>query len=112
MAVRLNKVIGIGDMLHDIANGLGYAHHTLWDTSKTPIGTLAVKDAEIKIEFEMSSRGSSRNDVLDLPGGLPVLGAKTFSLGSTTLEASKTNHATLTVKIVNVMPSHEDPKIL
>ena len=112
MGNELIKIIGVGDLLKDIADGVGSAHHRLWETSNTPIGTLAVKDAEVKVDFEMSSSGSTRTADATLPSPLPFLGAKTFSVGTASTDARQSNRATITLRIVNVMPDNEDAAAL
>lgn len=63
-----------------------------------------VKEAAVKVSFEMTSSASSRNDSLGIAGRR--LGAKTFSLGATTSttqsEERLTNKAEVTLTIVNV----------
>ncbi len=101
------RFITIGDLLVDIASGLGEGHRRLIDASQSPIGTLVVKEALVKVSFEMTSAATHRTDTIALEG--PSLGAKTLSIGASTSSSQTddrmTNRAEVTLTIVNVAPA-------
>jgi len=61
-------------MLTDIAEGLGNAARNLASTSRSDVGTLAVKSVKVDIEFEMATRRTA-------DGTQVGLGVRTFAFG-------------------------------
>ena len=107
------RFIAVSDLLVDIAHAVGEGHRRLVASSHTPIGTLVVKEAAIKVNFEMTSSATHRTDSISAQG--PALGAKTLSFGATTSSAQTedrlTNRAEVTLTIVNVAAEAADTKL-
>ena len=65
----------IGNVLRDISSALGLAARTIVETSSTPIGTLAVKTAQLTVDFDILSSQTTDQAEVGLrirPGTLGV----------------------------------------
>jgi hypothetical protein len=91
--------IKIECLLKQIGKGIGFANKELIAQSKNnDVGFLAVKTADVSINFEMST--------IDESNGL-FLGAKTFSLGFNKTETTDINRGVINLHIVAVAPEKE-----
>lgn len=102
----LQKFIGVDAMLTDIGRGIGLANKELVMRSKSDLGSLAVKTADVTVSFEITSvaEKSKYNVSSDYP---LLLGAKTLSFGTDTFEEKQINRCTITLNIVAVAPATE-----
>lgn len=92
--------IGIDRMLLDIAAGIGDAARALPERSRSAVGAVALKRANVQIDFELSSGAVQKE-------GLAGLGAKTFLFGfgttSETREELARNHGRIELEIVAIV---------
>src|SRR5258707_681916 len=89
------KFIHVYDLMTDIAQGIGDGHNRLVRAAQTNYGSLAVKNAEVEVQFVLSS--SAQAVGLAAPG----LGANTlFGIGTTKDENS--SRATVKLTIVPI----------
>jgi len=92
--------IGVDKLLEDIGRGVGIAGRTVAISSKSDVGTLAVKTCDIDVSFELTSSGATASS-----GGsvdLPLLGAKTITLTSTKQSSVLHNSCRIRLHIVSV----------
>ena len=98
------RFIEVREMMENICEGLGRGHRTLVATSATRLATLVVKNAEIVVDFELSSSAARSSDAVDVTR--PVLGAKTLSFAlatqSSQWEERKLNKASIKLSVVSV----------
>ena len=97
-------LLTIGDVIRNVAAALGVGARTIVETSSTEIGTLAVKSADLAIDFDISSTQTTDGSDVGLrirPG--------TLSISSDTERTVNqfSNHATLRLSIVSVLPDVE-----
>ncbi len=85
----------------EIAEGIGEGHRKLVDASATDYGTLAVKEADVTVEFLLSTTASSVNLTGPSIGQGPSLGALTL-LGLSSSESIQSSKATITFHIVPI----------
>lgn len=91
----------IGEVLSDVAGALGTAAKTLVETSATHIGTLAVKTAELTVDFDIMATKTGDNAETGVhirPGTLAVSNDQEHT------EVRWSNHSTLRLQIVSVLP--------
>src|SRR5687768_18552491 len=106
------KFISTSELLAQIGEGIGRAHENLRRHSRPAseeVGMLAVKTAQVNVNFELTSNGSKNVKDVGLPDGLPFLGVKTFTFTETVDNKSIINRATIVLNIVNVIPSNPVP---
>ena len=101
------QFIGIDDLLTDIGRGIGSANRELAVSSRSVIGSLAVKSASVNLSFEMTSTASQRRDSVSAGG--PLFGAKTLSIGTQTFDQNQTNRCTIGLEIVAVPDAAPTP---
>jgi hypothetical protein len=101
------QFIGIDDLLTDIGRGIGSANRELAVSSRSVIGSLAVKSASVNLSFEMTSTASQRRDSVSAGG--PLFGAKTLSIGTQTFDQNQTNRCTIGLEIVAVPDAASAP---
>ncbi len=91
----------IGAVLNDVSAALGDAARTIVDRSSTEVGTLAVKTAQLTVDFDISSSSSTEG----AGGGLRLRpGSVRVSGDAHNAQSNWSNHATLTLEIVSVLP--------
>ncbi len=95
------RFIGIDALLTDIGRGIGLGARELVLRSRSDIGGLAVKTAEVNLSFEMTSRAAQTRDGLE--ADLPLLGAKTISLVSAAQEEQRINRCSIRLEIVAIV---------
>lgn len=89
------KFIHVYDLLTQVAGGIGVGNRALIASATTPVGTLAVKEADVSVEFTMSSAATSTA----IQG--PSLGANTL-FGASVTQSSDSSRASITLKIVPI----------
>lgn len=91
--------IGIDRMLLDIAEGIGAAARKLPEASRSAVGAVAMKRANVQIDFELSGSATRDDDTVGL-------GARTFLFGigstATTTEDLVRNHGRIELEIVAI----------
>lgn len=98
--------IGIDRMLLDIAVGIGSAARALPERSRSAVGAVALKRANVQIDFELSSAAQREE-------GFAGLGAKTFLFGfgssAETREEVARNHGRIELEIVAIVEPTPEP---
>ena len=104
------RFAAIQEALVDIATGIGQGSANLTALSQSPVGTLAVKTAEVVIDFEMTSNAFRREGDLTLP----ALGVKslTFAVARSGEEKRDTNRGKITLQIVSVLPQPKQEAVV
>lgn len=94
------------DLMRDIMSALAHGHADLVDKSRSALGTLAVKSAEMTVSFDFSAQGKETKDGLKLTvRPAPFFGfAADIQTEKTGQRFDVSNRATITLKIVNVAP--------
>jgi hypothetical protein len=106
----LSKFLIADELMREIMGALAHGHAELVAKSRSPLGTLAVKQAQLTVAFDLSVQGRESKDGLRLA----VRPAPMFGLqfeqqsqqSASRLDVS--NRATITLDIVNVMPPLRD----
>ncbi len=112
MAERVKNLVMVDDLLIDLMTALGHGHRRLLDASVSDVGGLAVKSAEVVVEFDMSAEQRKTASGVSLgvrPAPLftpPSVGVDNTSSEST-LTAS--NRARMTIQIVNIPTVADEP---
>lgn len=92
--------VSIAALMEDIGRGIGQANYELVTRSQTSIGALAVKTADVTVNFELTSAATRRGEQVALDA--PLAGAKTLSYGTETFEEKHINRCSITLSIVSV----------
>ncbi len=87
----------VPDLMRDIGVGIGNAAAEVVRRSRSAVGTLAVKDADVSVEFEMTSAAVSTQQGLNV--GVPLLGAKTLSVGTVAARQADTSTGRVTIRL-------------
>ena len=98
--MKTPNFVSIAALMEDIGRGIGAANQELVTRAQTDLGTLAVKAADVTVNFELTSTATSRNDQLSLDA--PLAGAKTLSYGTESFEEKHINRCSITLSIVSV----------
>lgn len=101
--------IEVRDLVVSVLDALGYGSQALARQANNALtGTLAVKTAEVRMEFELSSQVAVRDEKYGLRLGAGI-GALTGTMSSTqsSTQANRRSHAVITLQIVSVLPQDE-----
>ena len=113
MAQPVADLVLVDDLLIDLMSALGVGHRKLIESSTSDVGALAVKSAEVTVQFDMSAESQeSRSGVSLGVRPAPILGNPSIGFDTTdqrsTLTAS--NHAMMVIQIVNVPTTPDEPE--
>lgn len=100
------KFVGIDALLSSVGSGIGAANRQLVANSSSTVGTLAVKSADVKLQFELSSTSTENGLVVPKPG------AKTITFGTERTQVESSNKCEINLHIVSVAePAEVEPKV-
>jgi hypothetical protein len=115
------RFVGVEQLLESIGTGIGTAAKALVESSANRFNAMALKQADVQVQFELTSRGSrtSSQNGISVDGGdeaIPILGAKTLNFSSSQVSTestfSNTCHIALTIVSVNLPTKDtEAPKV-
>lgn len=99
------------DLLREILGALAHGHATLAKESRTPLGTLVVKEAEVTVAFDFSVQARETAQGVGLavrpPKGGGFLLVPGLEAAQSDVRTDLVNRAQVTVRIVNVLPPEE-----
>lgn len=109
MAQQSDNWILVDDLMREVMEALAHGHAALVERSESPLGRLAVKTAELTLDFDLSAKAKTDSESFSLQvKPTPFFGFSTNT--STTKNSSEVqirNHAQLVLHIVNVPPAPE-----
>lgn len=109
MAQEASELMIVDDLMRDLMEALAYGHATLVEKSESPLGRLAVKSADMTLDFDLSAEAKKVGDTFRLQvKPTPFFGFSTStSTTKSTSQVQVRNHAQLVLHIVNVPPAPE-----
>lgn len=107
MADEMRDLMIVADEMRDLMEALAHGHAALVDRSDSPLGRLAVKTADLTLDFDLSAEAKKVGDSFRLQvRPTPFFG---FTTSTTTEKSTRQlqmrNHAQLVLHIVNVPPA-------
>jgi hypothetical protein len=107
MATVIHDLMIVDDLIRDLMEALAHGHATLVERSESPLGRLAVKTADMTLDFDLSAEAKKVGESSRLQiKPTPFFG---FSIGTSTEKNTQQiqvrNHAQLVLHIVNVAPT-------
>lgn len=107
MAQQSDNWIIVDDLMREVMEALAHGHAALVERSESPLGRLAVKTAELTLDFDLSAKAKTDSESFSLQvKPTPFFG---FFTETNNEKASRQvelrNHAQVVIQIVNVPPA-------
>jgi hypothetical protein len=113
MAQQSDNWIIVDDLMREVMEALAHGHAALVERSESPLGRLAVKTADLTLDFDLSAKAKTESESFRLQvKPTPFFGFSTSTFNEkSNRQVELRNHAQLVIQIVNVPPAPEQTDV-